>query len=112
MKVNKTPAWLLLFPAILAIGFFSGDCALASGQNLSKHEHETITQRLIVSVDHNPEIKRLLIKSIEKARKINPDPSTNPAQTLEQYYDFIDWAAKAMPWMLLPKLSIRCFMTG
>ena len=52
MKVNKTPAWLLLFPAILAIGFFSGDCALASGQNLSKHEHETITQRLIVSVDH------------------------------------------------------------
>ena len=104
MIVNKTPAWLLLFPAILAICFFSRDCALAGSQKLSKHEHEKITQRLIVIVDHNPETKRLLVKSIEQAKKMNPDLSTNPAQTLEQYYDFIDWASKAMPWTLLPKL--------
>lgn len=25
----------------------------------------------------------------------------NPAQTLEEYYDFIDWAAKAMPWTII-----------
>ncbi len=40
----------------------------------------------------------MLEESIEKAKEINPDKTTNPAQTLEEYYDYIDWAAKAMPW--------------
>ena len=52
-------------------------------------------------VEHNAELKALLVKSIEKAKEINPDRQTNPAQSLEEYYDFIDWAAKAMPWSIL-----------
>jgi phosphatidylserine decarboxylase len=55
-------------------------------------------------VEHSSEIKQLLTESIESARKINPDKATNPAQTLEEYYTFIDWAAKAMPWTILLNL--------
>jgi phosphatidylserine decarboxylase len=46
-------------------------------------------------------VKRLLIASIELARQVNPDRLTNPAQSLEQYYDFVSWAERAIPGSLL-----------
>jgi phosphatidylserine decarboxylase len=49
------------------------------------------------AVESDPELKRLLAKAIEEGRRINPDPQTNPAQTLEQYYDFVSFAAGATP---------------
>lgn len=60
-------------------------------------QHEASTQALIDALDANPLAKSLLQKSIEKAKAINPDPDTNPAQTLEQYYDYLDWSTKCMP---------------
>ncbi|MDD3165541.1 MAG: phosphatidylserine decarboxylase [Oscillospiraceae bacterium] len=60
--------------------------------------HAPITLELIAILEEQPEVKALLEQSIEQAKAINPDPTTNPAQSLEQYYDYIDWAAKAMPW--------------
>ena len=57
-----------------------------------------MTQRLIKILEENPNVKNLLQKSIDAAKKINPDPLTNPAQSLEEYYDYIDWACTAMPW--------------
>jgi phosphatidylserine decarboxylase len=64
-------------------------------------KHELITEQLITTVEHSPELKKLLLSSIEMAKKSNPDKITNPAQSLEEYYEFIDWAAKAMPWTIL-----------
>lgn len=52
-------------------------------------------------VDGNPEVKRLLIASIERAKQVNPDRLTNPAQSLEQYYEFVSWAERAIPARLL-----------
>ncbi len=66
--------------------------------------HEPITEQLITMVEYNAEIKSMLIHSIDLARKVNPDKVTNPAQNLEEYYNFIDWAAKAMPWSILPDI--------
>jgi phosphatidylserine decarboxylase len=66
--------------------------------------HEQITQQLITIVNYNTELKKLLIKSIDSAKTVNPDRQMNPAQTLEEYYLFIDWAAKAMPWSIVPNL--------
>ena len=60
--------------------------------------HEPITEELIAILDANPDVKALLQKSIDAAKKINPDKKTNPAQTLEEYFDYVDWAAKALPW--------------
>ena len=61
------------------------------------------TQELIALVESDAELKAMLEASIEKARLINPDPNTNPAQTLEQYYAFASWAETSMPWALLKK---------
>lgn len=38
--------------------------------------------------DHPP-IRRMLCRSIRKARKVNPDPKTNPIGSLCDYYQFI-----------------------
>jgi len=61
-------------------------------------EHEPITMELISILDENEDVKAMLERSIKKAKEINPDKKTNPAQSLEEYYDYVDWAAKAMPW--------------
>jgi hypothetical protein len=42
-----------------------------------------------------------LEKAIAKGVEINPDRETNPAQTLSEYYDFVEWAAHAMPWTVI-----------
>lgn len=75
-------------------------CNIATADVYKSKKHEPITECLIQMVNHNTELKSLLIKSIELAKKKNPDKNTNPAQTIEEYYDFIDWASKAMPWQL------------
>lgn len=62
------------------------------------------TIELIDLVEKDPNLKSLLIASIEQAKKINPDRNSNPAQTLEEYYDFIAYAEKAMPWDVPPAL--------
>jgi len=61
------------------------------------------TNELINIIENNPDIKSLLIKSIAQAKLVNPDKNTNPAQTLEEYYQFVTWAETCMPWSILPK---------
>jgi phosphatidylserine decarboxylase precursor len=56
------------------------------------------TKELIEIVENNADFKKILEKSIQQAKEINPDKTTNPAQTLEQYYEFINIAEKSMPW--------------
>lgn len=64
--------------------------------------HALPTQQLMTMVNHTPELKKLLEKSIAQAAQINPDKTTNPAQTLDEYYEYIDWASFALPWDILP----------
>ena len=86
---------------------FMASCAHKQSQNASESvktadsRHEPITKELITLLEHNQQIKDLLIKSIDLARKINPDKMTNPAQSLEEYYEYLDWSVKAMPWNVL-----------
>lgn len=72
---------------------------IKSEQQVEKHEQ--ITEELIAILEENKGLKELLEKSIEKAKEINPDKVTNPAQSLEEYYEFLDWAAKPMPWNII-----------
>ena len=60
------------------------------------------TKELINIVESNPNIKSLLLKSINQAKMVNPDKRTNPAQTLAEYYQFVTWAETCMPWSILP----------
>jgi phosphatidylserine decarboxylase len=59
----------------------------------------TLELRRLVAA--NPELKHLLIASIERAKQVNPDRLTNPAQSLEQYYDFVSYAERSIPGRLL-----------
>ncbi len=65
-------------------------------------EHEDITWDLILMVEHNEEIKRLLTQAIRQAVAQNPDRKTNPVYSLESYYTFIDRAYRSMPWEIDP----------
>lgn len=69
----------------------------------SSKTYSPVTQQLIDMVEADPQLKSLLVTAIEKGKEINPDRATNPAQTLEEYYDFIEWSTTAMPWSVLPQ---------
>jgi phosphatidylserine decarboxylase len=79
----------------LALGLllFAG-CATAQTPRSSDGTATLELKRLVAA---NPELKRLLSASIERAQQVNPDRLTNPAQSLEQYYDFISWAERSIP---------------
>ena len=83
--------------SLLIILLFS--CKHASNLDNSKYSSKTL--ELINIVNSNPEIKSMLLASIEKAKHINPDKKTNPAQNLEEYYEFVSWSENAMPWQFL-----------
>jgi phosphatidylserine decarboxylase precursor len=101
MKTKRSLAWL--FVAFISCSLLSLS-VLAEDNKQAQKKHEPITQQLITMVEHNAKLKEMLVESVEKAKKINPDRVTNPAQTFEEYCAFVDWAAKAMPWSILPNL--------
>jgi phosphatidylserine decarboxylase len=76
-------------------------CITSCSSISSVEKHEPATVELMALADKNPEFKSLLVKSIALAKSENPDRETNPAQTLDEFYAFIDWAAVAMPWNIL-----------
>ena len=101
MKTMKKQAFTaIVLSLMLVFSACGGKNPSASSPDSSAETtaHEPITQELIEILDENPDVKDMLEESIEKAKEINPDKKTNPAQTLEEYYDYVDWAAKAMPW--------------
>jgi phosphatidylserine decarboxylase len=92
-------SWLgLVMPFVFILLVFSLVSCSKSDEN---GDHEPATIELIALADQNPEFKSLLIKSIDQAKIENPNKQTNPAQNLEEFYDFIDWACYCMPWNIL-----------
>lgn len=85
---------------ILVISLLTSCISKNSEENAQYGE---ATKKLIEMVENNPDIKSMLMSSIEKARQINPDKNTNPAQNLDEYYDFVSYCETAMPWALLNK---------
>lgn len=65
-------------------------------------EHEPIIWDLIRMVEHSPELKALFGESIRLAAERNPDRRTNPVDSLESCYAFLDRAALALPWAVTP----------
>src|ERR1051326_2261160 len=64
-------------------------CAGYAAAQTSASQYGPATLELKRLVAANPEIKRLLLASIEQAKQVNPDPLTNPAQSLDQYYELV-----------------------
>jgi len=101
MKRKNPLTWALSVLTLCVLLSFN---AFGQADKSAQTQHALTTQQLVTMVEHNSGLRRMLIESIEKAKTINPDRATNPAQTLEEYYAFIDWAAKALPWSIVPSL--------
>ncbi len=66
-------------------------------------EYGKATKALIALLDSDPTLKSMLESSLQKAKEINPDRNTNPAQNLAEYYEFVTWTETAMPWTIVKK---------
>lgn len=75
----------------------------ASTPEKPKKEYSTFTRSFIGMVEGNPELKNLLVESIEKCRQTNPDKESNPVQSLDEYYDLVEWSTRCMPWDIVPQ---------
>ncbi|WP_424961111.1 phosphatidylserine decarboxylase [Ekhidna sp.] len=92
----KSPRYLLLIILFTAI---TSSCTTPQ----EEAQYGKATQELIALLERDPELKSMLELSLAKAKAINPDPNTNPAQNLEEYFQFVSWAETTMPWALLKK---------
>lgn len=88
--------WGLILVIILLI---STSCENQSKED--KTAYSQTTQELINLVNNDNRIRELLIAAIEKGTAINPDKATNPVQSLDEYYEFIDRSQTEMPWNII-----------
>ena len=99
MKTRALRAFLLIFLLLFASVSFA---ETAPELNLPRSEAALTMMNYLES---DPELMAMMEKSIAAAAAINPDPSTNPVQSVDQLYDFIDWAVTCMPWNVLTDAS-------
>ena len=90
-SISYCRIWLLASVLLLTI-------SCKNDPTTQKNAYSETTQKLVDLVENDSQLKSLLTEAIEKGKKINPDPKTNPVQSLEAYYDFIDYSQTAMPW--------------
>lgn len=90
-----------------AICIFIVSCASSSKESNDAKQYNGTTQELITLVNENARIKSLLESAIAKGVEINPDKATNPVQSLEEYYDFIDRSQREMPWNIIKTTSLN-----
>src|SRR5262252_2149980 len=99
---------IVLYLRSIALLFLLCSCGVAA--NAASDQEGPATHALRHLVENNPDIQHLLTRSIEQAKRTNPAPRTNPAQTLEQYYRFVAFVEHAMPGSLLePKQSATLY---
>ena len=83
----------LIFTIIILAGMI-----LPSNPVFAKdNQYKAITRELINLVEKNPGIREMLKESIAEAKRVNPDPKTNPVRNLSDYYVFIDKAVELLP---------------
>jgi len=63
------------------------------------------TLALMEYLEADPELMALMEESIAAAAEINPDPDTNPVRSVEDLYDFMDWAVTCLPANVLSEAS-------
>jgi len=93
--MKQTKLWMLACCLIVLAACSNDDTPIKQEQ---ERQHTEAVSELIRLMDGNPGVKALLEKSIAKAAEVNPDRRYNPAQTLTEFYDFVDWNVRQLPW--------------
>ena len=79
----------------------------AASESADAHRADSFIPRSRASLDlqkmleADPELMALMEESITRAAGINPDRDTNPVQSVEEFYDYMDWAVTCTPWSLM-----------
>ena len=68
-------------------------------------QHTEAVSELMRICNENREVRQLLERAIGQAASINPDRRYNPAQTLDEFYDFVDWNVRQLPWEVMTTAS-------
>ena len=98
---NMRRELIALFSALLLAVSVAGSHALAEAAPQLGINHSRARLSLQGYLEGDPELMALMEKSIGRAHEINPDPNTNPVDSVEKLYDFVDWITTCMPWELL-----------
>ena len=96
IETLKRPGRVLGAVILVIFAIQVGACSSDADKPLGKAATE-----LSVLLDSNPELEAMLAASIDKAQQANPDPNSNPVQSVDDYLSFITWAETAMPWSVL-----------
>ena len=98
--MKKTTNWVLAAILVICNATVFTSCSNDDTPITPEKErqHTEAVSELIRLMDGNPDVKTLLEKSITKAAAVNPDRRYNPAQTLTEFYDFVDWNVRQLPW--------------
>ena len=99
--MNKNALRLLAFTTMLC--FLYTSCSTEDHPVVPpQKQHTEAVQELINICNKHAEIRYLLEKSISQAATINPDRRYNPAQTFDEFCDFIDHNIRCLPWDVMP----------
>lgn len=94
-NIKRFGTLLMAFVLLFNICVFS-----VSAAETETKERAQITQDFMKLME-DEELKALMEESIALAAAVNPDRTTNPVQSLDEYYDFLDWSATCLPWNIL-----------
>ena len=104
--MNKYHLRLFAFTTVFCLLYAS--CSVEDSPVVPpQKQHTKAVQELIRICDENTEVRLLLEQAISQAATINPDRRYNPAQNLDEFYDFVDRNIRCLPWdvMLYPAPS-------
>ena len=93
--MKKNALWLW-FVAVLAVNVLTA-CQKDDDDNTApepQRQHTEAVTALKGICDTNQEVRQLLEHAIRQAASINPDRRYNPAQSLEEFYDFVNEAKR------------------
>jgi len=90
--------WLLLLAQLIFVGCSEHEPEGLPDEPTVDSRHTEATQALMKICRENAEVKQLLEHAISQAATINPDRNYNPAQTLDEFFDFVDRNVRCLPW--------------
>ncbi|MBQ4388232.1 MAG: phosphatidylserine decarboxylase [Prevotella sp.] len=89
--------WVALLLGVLFLTSCSEDDN-GNGEQPKPAQHTEAVEALMKICDKHAEVKALLEHAISQAAQVNPDRDYNPAQTLTEFYDFVDRNVRCLPW--------------
>ncbi len=85
--------------AVTVIDLSTDSAAAETGTEIPEEAltRSPLSQRLLDMLEQNPGLEEQLKASIARAAEINPDPETNPVQSIEALLDYMDASVTRIP---------------